>query len=429
MDRARLILLLALLWPLCLSAAPLPDKAPETHMGVATCASSVCHGAISPKQESNVLQNEYRTWSMHDRHAQAYKTLLSDESREIARKLGLKNAHEEKICLDCHADNVPAGKRGRRYQLSDGVGCEACHGGAEKWLKSHTEPDATHADNLAKGMYPTEDPLARGELCLSCHLGNQDKLATHAIMGAGHPRLSFELDTFTVLQPEHYVVDDDYLRRKGPYKGGHVWIAGQFVAAAQTLDLLASERFVGAGLFPEISLFDCHSCHHPMNDQRWQKSEGLPPGAMRLNDGYLQLSGLILSVLEPALAERWTESVRRLHTTTLTGTQAVSSQAATMKQEVRSWLGEHARALTTDQSRALMKKLLKESASGRLRDYSSAEQVVMGVSVLVTSLQRDDELSGMLDRLYAALEDEHGFKPGRFASAAAKALKDLEKGQ
>ena len=49
----------------------------------------------------------------------------------------------------------------------------------------------------------------RAGLCLSCHFGNQEKFVTHRMMGAGHPRMSFELDTFTQLQPAHFVVDED----------------------------------------------------------------------------------------------------------------------------------------------------------------------------------------------------------------------------
>ena len=51
-----------------------------------------------------------------------------------------------------------------------GVRCEACHGGAERWIKSHAQRDATHAANLALGMYPTETPARRAQLCLSCHI-------------------------------------------------------------------------------------------------------------------------------------------------------------------------------------------------------------------------------------------------------------------
>ena len=85
----------------------------DTHLGVASCASSVCHGKLAEQEQENVWLNEFRIWSNEDRHARAYKTLLNKDSKRIARNLGLANAHTADICLDCHADNVPAEKRGK----------------------------------------------------------------------------------------------------------------------------------------------------------------------------------------------------------------------------------------------------------------------------------------------------------------------------
>ena len=57
------------------------------------------------------------------------------------------------------------------------------------------------------------EPVERARLCLSCHFGDPLRFANHRIMGAGHPRMSFELDTFTALQPAHFKVDADYRKR------------------------------------------------------------------------------------------------------------------------------------------------------------------------------------------------------------------------
>ena len=156
-----------------LQAQTLPQYDTHNHLGVVTCAGSTCHGAVQPLQKSPVLQNEYVTWSRQDSHANAYNVLLNEESQRIARNLGLQAAHEADLCLDCHADNVPGGRRGNRFQIADGVGCEACHGGSEQWLGPHTSGKNTHQDNLAQGLYPTENPIDRAKLCLSCHFGTE----------------------------------------------------------------------------------------------------------------------------------------------------------------------------------------------------------------------------------------------------------------
>ena len=197
------------------SATVLPQYSHDKSLGVGSCASSLCHGAIETWRTSNVFQNEYVTWQRSDKHARAYTVLLNDKSKEIAKKLALpKPAHESDVCLDCHTHNTKPAQRTQGFQIADGIACEACHGPAERWVRSHVEPGVTHANNLSRGMYPTEDDVSRARLCLSCHLGTKDKFVTHKIMAAGHPRMSFELDTFTQIGPAHFRIDADCQRRK-----------------------------------------------------------------------------------------------------------------------------------------------------------------------------------------------------------------------
>src|SRR6478752_2187925 len=139
----------------------LPYQAPNKHLGVATCSSSVCHGSVKSKNSYNVQLNEYVTWSHDDSHAKAYNVLKSERSRAIAAKLGLPNAYDAKMCLDCHADNVPETVRGKEFNMADGIGCESCHGGAEKWIESHTMKTTSYEDNLKNGMYPTANLTSR----------------------------------------------------------------------------------------------------------------------------------------------------------------------------------------------------------------------------------------------------------------------------
>ena len=187
--RAGLVLGLVLAHSVQAAPTALPNVAPDQTIGTINCASSTCHGSIAPWNESNVLQNEYTTWSRLDRHSKSYSVLLNKQSQRIAKNLGLPQAaHESKICLDCHSHNPEAKSRGPRHVVADGVGCEACHGPAGKWVTSHTVANVPHAENVANGLYPTDRPVEQAKLCLSCHFGNEDRFVTHRIMGAGHPR-------------------------------------------------------------------------------------------------------------------------------------------------------------------------------------------------------------------------------------------------
>ena len=146
-------------------------------------------------------------------------------------------------------------------------------GGAKSWLGPHVSGN-THAQNIEQGLYPLEDPVARARLCLHCHMGTKDKPIDHRIMGAGHPPLEFELDTFTNIQPGHFRVDKDYRERKTYAPGAKVWAIGQLLAAETFLTGLLSERFADRGMFPELVFFDCNACHHAMQQPRWNAGVG-----------------------------------------------------------------------------------------------------------------------------------------------------------
>src|SRR4051812_14443910 len=101
---AVLALLLAALPCGAADIPALPFTNPAIHLGVSSCAGSSCHGALQPWPESTVRQNEFITWQDKDPHSKAYKVLMSDRSKRIAKNLGLANAYDAKMCLDCHAD-------------------------------------------------------------------------------------------------------------------------------------------------------------------------------------------------------------------------------------------------------------------------------------------------------------------------------------
>lgn len=410
-------------------AQPLPEDDGRIHEGVATCASTVCHGRVNAADDATVWLNEYRVWLRQDYHSRAYRTLMTEQSQTIAAKLGLPAAHTADICLDCHADNVPVERRGARFQIDDGVGCEACHGGAGDWLESHAERGTSHADNIAKGLYPTDRPQARAELCLSCHLGTRDKFATHRIMGAGHPRLSFELETFSVNQPAHYSVDDDYIERKGEPDNVAMWLSGLAKNSAALLDLLASDAYPGNALFPELSFFQCHACHHGMDDLRWQRdarAPTLPPGSVRLNDGPLTVLLPALAVLVPERAEDIASQLQALHAAAETDSQLLLDTASSLS----STLGAVAATLADRRfdaplQRSLRRELLEKSAADQFGYFTAAEQAFLAIETLSIALGDSESLAPRLDALFEALGSETSYVPDQYAVRARQMLEAL----
>lgn len=407
------------------ASPPLPDQSTDKHLGAASCASSNCHGALQAREKTRVLQNEFVTWSRLDPHSRAMQTLRNEQSKQIVTNLGLsKPAYEEQICMDCHLDNPAKEAQGRRFTLNDGISCEACHGGAEHWLRPHTNKGRSVADNVADGMYPTADPESRATLCLSCHLGNKDKFATHQIMGAGHPRLSFDLQTFTEIQPAHYRIDKDYKARKNGTDPLNVWITGVYKNAATWLELIDSDWLDPQTVYPELAMFDCHACHHPMSDKRWvaEGSKG-PPGTARIADSHIMMVWALTSQLQPKQHQRLVSWLHDIHQASNTSVKALKEQAQTGL-ALLSELQQHQSKLTLNSKarRALLKQIVNLGETGLFDDYAAAEQAAYGVQLLLRDLD-SKHFSKISGPLFQSVSDEDSFKIESFRRAISKALK------
>jgi hypothetical protein len=397
---------------------------PPQHLGPGSCGSTVCHGKIAPQDPGKVALNEYRVWRLQDRHSQSYKGLLSPLGKSIAQRLGVKP--DDDLCLNCHADNVPKSVRGANFQIADGVGCEACHGGSERWIKSHARQGASHAANLQAGMNPTETPALRAQICLGCHLGTQDRLATHDIMAAGHPRLRFELDTFTANQPAHFKMKDaDYVRRKGVTTDAGLWISGQMEAARRYLTLLQSGFLAPGHLTPELALYDCYACHQsiPGNQSSAVPTKTTSSGRLRLQLQYLLMLEVIARVVDSNdSAVQLTKLVDALNRAGQSDVGATRAAAGQLLEWLRAHEGWTRQSFSVSQTIALRRALVRFAASGSARDFLVAEQIVVGMDTLTEGISADDrkQHQAALDALYGAAKSSSAFDGARFIEVAGK---------
>ena len=423
----------ALVSPAYGASVALPSEAPYKHLGVETCSSSVCHGSVTPSRTYDVQLNEFVTWSHQDAHSRAFSVLSSPKSRAIASKLGLPNAVTAKVCLDCHADNISAEKRGPKFTLSEGVSCEACHGGAERWLQTHTSRKVTYRENITQGMYPTADLPERAHLCLSCHYGTADKFATHRIMAAGHPRLSFELETFLSLQPPHYRVDDNYRRRKPSYSRTQMWAYGQLAAAAHELDALEGPRITNSSAFPELALFNCYGCHmSSMKRTDWgHRLFGVAsePGTVPVSQGSLCMAWIISRQLDPAAAPGLLKTSQSLLAASASGRQQIAAESRQVDAIVERLLDKAAgRSWSHTDERQLLNTLISVGSNGEYRDYIDAEQAVMGIDGLLIELNGAARYRSNLDELYALVQNDEAYDPEKFVVALRKLQSAVDKG-
>src|SRR6266852_8662990 len=100
--------------PTLLSAQNEPVK----YIGPGSCAATSCHGSVKSVAGSRILQNEYSTWIIKDKHSRAYQALTGDFGERMARilKLGAK-AEEAPKCLACHTLYTKPEQRGRPCEI------------------------------------------------------------------------------------------------------------------------------------------------------------------------------------------------------------------------------------------------------------------------------------------------------------------------
>ncbi|MFT3966808.1 MAG: multiheme c-type cytochrome [Sphingobium sp.] len=414
------------------------------HTGVASCAGSTCHGRLEGDGKV-VRQDELMRWQEPSTpggaHSRAFAVLRGARGRQIADTLGLGDPGAAPMCLGCHA--TPAsGPRGPKFLTADGVGCEACHGGAAGWIASHYDTKASHASNVANGMIPLDRPQARAAVCLDCHFGGagEGQFVTHRIMAAGHPRIAFELDLFSTLQ-QHWNEDADYHRRKGRPDGVAMWAVGQAMALQRALALYSGPRGT-EGAFPEFYFFDCHSCHRRIYDQAdrvktWEANPGrpIPAGMPPFNDENMIMLSAAARVAAPSLAGRFEADSRAFHGALAIDRAATVAAARRLAGTAEALAGALGNA-RSDMAFAIVDQVAGGAVSPRFTDYEGSVQAVMGVDTMLNALVKSGRVTvgaaagirASLNRAYAAVKEPNDYSPAAFRThlgAAVGAIRSL----
>src|SRR5262249_24160424 len=267
--------------------------------------------------------------------------------------------------------------------------------------------------------------------CLSCHYGSGDKFATHRIMAAGHPRLSFELDTFLTLEPPHYEVDADYRQRKPTFTHTQVWAYGQLAAALTELEILQGPRIDNSATFPELALFNCFACHmssmHRTDWNRGMLSTAAQPGTVPVSDGHLSMAWIIARQLDPDAAAELLKSSQALIAASASGRERIAASSREVAQQVQR-LRERAAAHTWSRGEQLqlLGLLLQTGVNGECRDYILAEQALMGIDGLLIELKLAERHRARLDELYRLVQNDERYVPEQFVAALRQLQSELQ---
>ncbi len=428
------LLLGALLASGCLVAAD--GGEPSKYTGPGSCSSPSCHGGVQPRNQTRdqttVPQNEYSVWVVRDKHAHAFENLSNPIGTRIAKIMGLPSPDTAPRCLACHALDVPADQRARTFDLSDGVGCENCHGPASAWLGPHTTRGWKYERSIELGMYDTRDLLKRSEKCLTCHLGTSEKTVDHELIAAGHPDLYFELDSFMAVMPEHWKeVDTD------PWFAVRAMAVGQAVQLREQLKRVARE--LQGGIWPEYAELDCFACHYSLTAAKdsWRQERGYAgrrPGNPPFNlSRYVVLNHLITDA-DPGAARQLQAGINQVYAgvTALNADRRQVALDATAVSEQAGRLAQRLNGMKFDapQTLRLLKSIAADGDAIAAKGERAAEQSTMALDSLFVAYTKNQTLANDartragIHGLFQQLEDPSSFNGVKFA-AAMKSLNSL----
>ncbi|MBI4665935.1 MAG: cytochrome c family protein [Nitrospinae bacterium] len=120
-------------------------------------------------------------------HAKTFDLLAPKTRADKKKEAGLKPAEDyrkDKSCMRCHVMGWEEGGYSSERADKDewkGVGCEDCHGSAEKYLEIHEKKDLERRDRKLKqaGLRKPFDQSGQGT-CASCHY-NQNSPFKHRL--------------------------------------------------------------------------------------------------------------------------------------------------------------------------------------------------------------------------------------------------------
>lgn len=354
-------------------------------VGNLSCGTVSCHGSpLARPEEARRTEGAARIWfgettlilarhrrdpkapsTQHgpgDPHAHAWRRLLEPRYQAMLRAAsgradGSFDPAIARRCASCHDPLGLAVGTGQAMQTADGevlppitrgIGCETCHGPAQRWLALHYQEGIEPSVLRAAGMIDTKDLLVRARLCSTCHVGSPEHDLDHDLLAAGHPPLRFELAAYqAMIREPHW--DEASRRMLEPSYEVQLWAVGRLAAAEASLKLLAhrARRSIDKKVFylqdapfttevgrpdrepmsappwPSWAEHNCLACHLPLRPnkstpQNWEITDNqkiIPVRgviAQRWNRALVAALLAELRLADAAAASRYAEAEQRL---------------------------------------------------------------------------------------------------------------------
>ena len=407
------------------------------YVGPGSCSAVACHGGIQPRSVTKVLQNEYSTWVTADKHAHAYLALTEPLGKQIAATLKIGPAEKAQRCLVCHALSVSPAEHAREFEVSEGISCESCHGPASQWIGPHIQANAVHSRMVSLGLYDNKNLVLRAEKCLTCHLGAPGMTVDHELIAAGHPDLRFELDSFSAVEPPHWIEKDSYGKPLAdPLFGTRAWAIGQAVQLRQSM--LRVSRAAKSGPWPEFSEMDCITCHHSLTGpESWRQRSGYP--GRRAGDPSYNLSSYVLfkhfaDEVDPSLNAELNTAANRVAAliTSMSPDRAAVETAADHAAELAAKLSLELQRYTYDRPRTerLLRSITADGDALSGDGERTAEQATMTVDSLYIANAKAGATSvdtrNAIDGLFKLVNNPSAYNGPQFAAQMKRVHDSLQ---
>jgi len=399
------------------------------YSGPGSCAASNCHGSVTPRTATSIRQNEYSIWAAQDRHGRAYSVLSNPVSLRMGKILKLSTPpNQADKCRACHTLNIAANLRAQTFQGDEGVSCENCHGPAVGWLGPHTTKGWTREQSIKLGQYDTRDLVARSERCMSCHVGTAEKRVDHEMIAAGHPDLTFELDTFSGAMPRHWKFPSE----GDPWAGVQEWGIGQAVQLREALARLS--RSAEGQSWPEFAELDCFACHHnltaPLDSWRQARGyQGRNPGAPAWNASRYVVLRHLVELVDPDGSRQFEAELQKVSSLVGSGADRAQIAAAAKQASARAdQIAQHLRRqqYNRDLSIRVMQAITADGTPIAEQGERSAEQAAMALSAIWLAYQKNEkisneqELQAAINRLFDLLQNPSTYNAPTFAAQMQK---------
>lgn len=410
------------------------DVVAPKYVGPGSCSAVACHGGIQPRSVTKVLQNEYSTWVTEDKHARAFRVLTEPLAHQMSKTLKIGPADKAQKCLVCHALSVETAHRARDFDVAEGVSCESCHGPASAWLGPHIQPTARHSQMVALGLVDNKNLSVRSERCLSCHLGAPGLSVDHEMIAAGHPDLTFELDSFTAVEPPHWV--EKAADQKEPLNdarfGVRAWGIGQAIQLRESMLRVARRAGDKAAPWPEFSEMDCMMCHHALTRPlSWRQKESY--NGHRAGDPAYNLSRYVVfrhfaDEVDQPLNHELRDQVSKVAAliTTMSPDRAAVEAAANRAAQVADRMVVAVRDAKYDRARTdrLLHAIAADASAISQQGERSAEQATMTLDSLYIARAKDSgsnaETRAAIDGLFKLVNNPSAYNAPQFAAQMKK---------